>query len=45
MVFSAKYESRVKRYNAMHVVVLMNHDPDMTKLSADRHNIVRVEGD
>lgn len=42
MVFSTKYESRVKRYNAMHVVVMMNQDPDMNKLSADRYKVIRI---
>lgn len=42
MVFSTKYESRVKRYNAMHVVVLMNSDPDMSKLSRDRYRVIKI---
>ena len=41
-VFSSKYESRIKLYNPMDIVVLMNHDPDMTKLSEDRHEIVHL---
>lgn len=43
MVFSTKYESRVKRYNAMHVVVLMNQFPDLSKLSRDRYNIIQLD--
>lgn len=39
MVFSTKYESRVKRYSAMHVVVMMNQPPDLTLLSRDRYQI------
>lgn len=38
-VFSPKYESRNKRLQKCHVVVMMNEDPDMTKLSADRYLI------
>ena len=39
-VFSTKYESRVKQLNRCHVVVMMNEDPDMTKLSLDRYKII-----
>jgi len=38
-VFSPKYESRVKKLQRCHVVVLMNENPDMTKLSSDRYDI------
>lgn len=38
-VFSTKYESRVKKLNKCHVVIMMNEEPDMTKLSADRYKI------
>jgi len=41
-VFSSKYESRVKTLSKCHVVVLMNEEPDMAKLSADRYNIIRL---
>lgn len=41
-VFSPKYESRAKRLGKCHVVVLMNEDPDMTKLSLDRYDIIRI---
>jgi hypothetical protein len=41
-VFSSKYESRNKRLGKVHVVVLMNEQPDMTKLSADRYNIINL---
>jgi len=36
MVFSGKYDSRTKRIGLCHVVVLMNQDPDRSKLSEDR---------
>ena len=41
-VFSPKYESRVKTYEPIHVVVNMNERPDDTKLSADRYEIVNI---
>jgi len=41
-VFSSKYESRVKTYGPMHVVVLMNQDPDYTALSEDRYHIINL---
>lgn len=42
MVFSAKYESHMKFMKPPHVVVLMNQQPDMTKLSADRYEIINL---
>lgn len=42
-VFSPKYESRNKRYSAMHVVVLMNQSPDLEKLSRDRYKIIELK--
>jgi len=41
-VFSSKYESRIKKLGKVHVVVLMNEQPDMTKLSLDRYNIINL---
>lgn len=38
-VFSSKYESVVKRLGNVHLVVLMNEAPDLTKLSSDRFDI------
>lgn len=38
-VFSSKYESSNKRLKNVHLVVLMNEPPDLTKLSADRFDI------
>jgi len=42
LIFSNKYESRMKCMPAggAHVVVFMNEYPDMTKLSADRYEII-----
>lgn len=41
-IFSTKYESRIKYLNKCHVVVCMNEQPDLTKLSADRYNIINI---
>lgn len=41
-VFSTKYESRIKSYEPMHVVVNMNEPPDRTKLSEDRFVIINI---
>lgn len=41
-VFSPKYESYTKRFNAPHVVVMMNDDPKMDKLSEDRYSIIEL---
>lgn len=38
-VFSPKYESRLKRLGKVHVVVMMNEQPDASKLSTDRYDI------
>lgn len=43
-IFSPKYESRVKQMGLCHVVVFMNEDPDMNKLSKDRYVIRKVNG-
>lgn len=40
-VFSGKYESKIKRFKTPHVVVAMNEEPDMSKLSSDRYRIIR----
>lgn len=40
LVFSSKYESRMKLVPPSHVVVFMNEYPDMTKLSADRYEVL-----
>lgn len=39
-VFSGKYESGMKHLNNVHIVVMMNEQPDMNKLSADRYVII-----
>jgi hypothetical protein len=42
LVFSPKYESGMKYLKKMHVVVMMNQEPDMAMLSEDRYYIVDV---
>ena len=41
-VFSPKYESIMKTFEPMHVVVCMNEEPDRTKLSEDRYKIINI---
>lgn len=41
-VFCSKYESRLKQMSPCHVVVFMNEEPDMNKLSKDRYVIRRI---
>lgn len=41
-VFCPKYESKIKYMTPCHVVVFMNEDPDMNKLSKDRYVIKRI---
>lgn len=41
-VFSPKYESVMKTYAPMHIVVCMNEEPDRTKLSADRYRVINI---
>lgn len=43
MVFSSKYESRLKTNRGCHVVVFMNQDPDLEKLSEDRYRINKLD--
>lgn len=43
MVFSSKYDSRMKILTETpHVVVFSNEQPDMTKLTSDRYNIINL---
>jgi len=41
-IFSGKYESGMKYLNPVHVVVMMNEEPDMNKLSIDRYVVVNI---
>jgi hypothetical protein len=46
IVFSGKYKSRLKvAHGATKVVVMMNKEPDMTKLSRDRWHTMRLDGE
>lgn len=42
-VSCTKYESCIKRYEKMHVVVLMNQEPDYEALSHDRYDVIKLE--
>lgn len=41
-VFNTKYESRMFEFPIPHVVVMMNEDPDMDKLSSDRYCVKHI---
>lgn len=41
-VFSPKYESIMKTYEPIHVVVCMNEAPDRSKLSEDRYEVINI---
>lgn len=43
MVFSPKYESRMKYLGKVHVVVMMNQDPNFELLSTDRYRVINLE--
>lgn len=43
MVFSPKYESRMKYYDKVHVVIMMNQEPNMLLLSQDRYDIINLK--
>ncbi len=44
LVFSSKYESKMKVFEVPHVIVFSNWEPDVTKLSVDRWDISRLSG-
>jgi Putative viral replication protein len=41
-VFCPKYESSIKYLGPMHIIVMMNESPDLTKLSLDRYDIREI---
>jgi len=43
LVFSPKYESRMKMFSPVHVVVMMNQEPNYGFLSPDRYDIVKCK--
>jgi len=42
--FSGKYESGMVMYDSPHVLVFANWEPDLSKLSMDRWNVVDISG-
>jgi len=45
IIFSPKYESASKTLmQCPNVIVFSNEEPDMTKLTTDRYNVIRVDG-
>lgn len=42
IVFSPKYESGMKHLSPVHVVVLLNQEPDKSMLSDDRYHIIYI---
>lgn len=43
LILSPKYESKMKRLETPHVIVLMNERPDESKLSSDRYHIITLK--
>jgi len=44
LIFSAKYESKMKIFNSPHVVCFANFPPDYEALSKDRWRVIRLGG-
>jgi len=43
LIFSGKYESKTKLFNAPHIVVFANFGPDRTQMSDDRWEIINLD--
>lgn len=41
-ILNTKYESNLWRFPRPHVVVMMNEQPDMSKLTDDRYHVIRI---
>lgn len=42
-LISTKYESRMLHFPVPHVIVFANFEPDYTKMSQDRYNVIQIE--
>jgi len=42
LMFSAKYESKMKLFNCPHIFIFANFEPRLTSCSADRWNVIRI---
>lgn len=42
-VFCSKYESHMMYFDVPHVVVMMNEEPDYSKLSDDRYEVIKLD--
>jgi len=45
MIFSSKYESGAKVFNAPHIFFFANYPPDVKEMSEDRWKVVRIDSD
>lgn len=43
MICNMKYETGMKLFNSPHIIIFSNEEPDKSKLSEDRWNIIKIE--